>query len=183
MHAGATCLIMAEMRLRARPIVLLATGLLLALPAVAAAEIKPIPKPETPVAPATPPPPPPPPPAAPVNRPPVDSTPAAPSPPATPPAPPPAPPAAPEVRPTVETIVVADVAGGRDQTGVAAPVIPPPDPTPLALVAATETVPSQESATPTWKIALLALLTAGEAFLIVRLVRHRGGGLSPAQSQ
>ena len=46
---------MAEMRLRARPIVLLATVLLLALPAVAGADIKPIPKPDNPATPATPP--------------------------------------------------------------------------------------------------------------------------------
>lgn len=167
--------------MRARPIVLLATVLLLALPAVASADIKPIPKPDNPVAPATPPAPPPPP-AAPVNKP-VTNTPVATSPPATPPSPPAAPPTVPDTGATVETIVVESAEGGRDQSGVPAPVIPPPDPTPLALVAAIETVPSQDSATPAWKIALLALLAAGEAFLVVRLVRRRPGGLSPAQSQ
>jgi hypothetical protein len=34
--------------------------------------------------------------------------------------------------------------------------------------------------TPAWKLALLALLAAAEAFLVVRLVRHRPGQLSPA---
>ena len=57
------------------------------------------------------------------------------------------------------------------------PAAPPPDPTPLDARAASETVPSQDSSTPAWKIALLALLAAGEAFLIVRLVRHRPGEL------
>jgi hypothetical protein len=169
---------MAEMRLRARLLVLLATVLVFALPAVAGAAIKPIPKPETPVAPATPPPPPPP--AAPVNRPEITPP---PPPPATPPAPQPAPPVdnTPPADTTPVEIVVVGAEGGRDQAGVPVPVAPPPDPTPLALVAATETVPSQDRATPAWKIALLALLAAGEAFLIVRLVRHRPGGLSPAQ--
>ncbi|MDX6596471.1 MAG: hypothetical protein QOE87_358, partial [Gaiellales bacterium] len=147
---------MAEMRLRARPVVLLATVLLLALPAVAAADIKPIPKPANPVTPATPPPPPPPPPAGPVNKPPVNVTP----PPATPPAPPATPPSPPAAPPTGNTvaIVVEDVLGGHDQSGVAAPVAPPPDPTPLALVAASEALPSHGSGTPAWKLALLALL-------------------------
>ena len=36
-------------------------------------------------------------------------------------------------------------------------------------------MPSQGSSTPAWKLALLALLAAGEAFLVVRLVRHRPG--------
>jgi hypothetical protein len=168
---------MAEMRLRARPVVLLATVLLLALPAVAAADIKPIPKPADPVTAATPPPPPP---ATPVNKPPVNVTP----PPATPPAPPATPPSPPAAPPTGNTaaIVVEDVLGGHDQSGVAAPVAPPPDPTPLALVAASEALPSHGSGTPAWKLALLALLAAGEAFLVVRLVRHRPGGeLTPAQ--
>ena len=40
---------------------------------------------------------------------------------------------------------------------------------------------SPAASTPAWKIALLALLAAGEAFLVVRLVRHRPGDLSPAQ--
>lgn len=74
-----------------------------------------------------------------------------------------------------------DSEGGRDQSGVEVLLPPPPDPTPLALVAATDVVPSQGSGTPAWKIALLALLAAGEAFLIVRLVRHRPATLSPAQ--
>jgi hypothetical protein len=71
--------------------------------------------------------------------------------------------------------------GGRDQSGSETPLPPPPDPTPLALVTAGEVVPSSGSETPVWKIALLAVLAAGEAFLIVRLVRHRPGPpLSPA---
>ena len=37
------------------------------------------------------------------------------------------------------------------------------------------------TSTPAWKIALLALLAAAEAFLVVRLVRNRPGDLSPAQ--
>jgi hypothetical protein len=63
--------------------------------------------------------------------------------------------------------------GSRDQSAVVAPAIPPPDPTPLALVAAGESIPSQGTPTPAWKLALLALLAAAEAFLVVRLVRHR----------
>jgi hypothetical protein len=179
---------MAEMRLRARPIVLLAAVLLLALPAVAGADIKPIPKPDNPVTPATPPAPPPPP-ATPVSKP--DNTAVTPpSPPATPPAPPatpPAPPATPPSPPTIpETIVVAVIPGGHDQSNAAVPgAPPPPDPTPIALVAASEPMPSHGSSTPAWKLALLALLAAGEAFLVVRLVRHRPGGpggeLTPAQ--
>jgi hypothetical protein len=172
---------MAEMRLRARPIVLLATVLLLALPAVAGADIKPIPKPPSPpVAPATPPAPPPPP-ATPVNKPETPVTP--PAPPATPPAPPATPPSPPAAPPTPPTIVVEEVAGGHDQSNAeVAGAPPPPEPTPLALVAASEPMPSQGSGTPAWKLALLALLAAGEAFLVVRLVRHRpGGGLTPAQ--
>ena len=180
---------MAEMRLRARPIVLLATVLLLALPAVAGADIKPIPKPDNPVTPAAPPAPPPPP-ATPVSKP--DNTavtpPSPPSPPATPPAPPAPPPASPPPPPPSppeipETIVVAVVQGGHDQSNIEVPgAPPPPDPTPLALVAASEPMPSHGSSTPAWKLALLALLAAGEAFLVVRLVRHRPGGeLTPAQ--
>ena len=172
---------MAEMRLRARPIVLLATVLLLALPAIAGADIKPIPKPPEPTSSPAPPPPPPSPPAAPVNKPETPVTP--PSPPATPPAPPatppspPATPPAPPSPPVTETIVVVAVRGGHDQSNAELPgEPPPPDPTPLALVAATEPMPSQGSSTPAWKLALLALLAAGEAFLIVRLVRHRPGG-------
>ena len=72
--------------------------------------------------------------------------------------------------------------GGRDQSGIAVPAPPPPEPTPLGLVAASDRVTSPATSTPAWKIALLALLAAGEAFLVVRLVRNRPGGeLSPAQ--
>jgi len=169
--------------LRTRPLVLLATVLTLALPAVAGADIKPIPKPPPPPSAPVTPPAPPPPPATPVNRPVTPVTP--PSPPATPPAPPatpPPPPAAPPSPPVTQTILVAEIQGGHDQSGVAIALPPPPDPTPLAIVAAGEAVPSQGSSTPAWKLALLALLAAGEAFLIVRLVRHRPGGeLTPAQ--
>jgi hypothetical protein len=173
---------MAEMRLRTRPIVLLAAVLLLALPALAGADIKPIPKPPPapPSAPVTPPAPPPPP-ATPVNRPEPPVTP--PSPPATPPSPPATPPAPPATPPAPPAIVVEAVPGGHDQSNaevIGAP--PPPDPTPLALVSSSEPMPSQGSGTPVWKLALLALLAAGEAFLVVRLVRHRPGGeLTPAQ--
>jgi hypothetical protein len=76
---------------------------------------------------------------------------------------------------------VVSTVGGRDHSGVVTPPPPPPDPTPLALVKASDTVPSQSTATPAWKLALLALLAAAEAFLVVRLVRHRPVTLSPAQ--
>lgn len=179
---------MAEMRSRARPFALLALLALLALPAIANADIKPIPKPpETVVTPPTPPTPPPTPPATP------------PAPPATPPTPPPTPPSPvtpPETPPTppatpgetgtetpVETpeVVIVEAEGGRDQSGIVVDASPPPDPTPLTVVPASEAVPSGGSDTPAWKLALLALLAAGEAFLIVSLVRHRPASLSPAQ--
>ena len=72
----------------------------------------------------------------------------------------------------------------RDQAGAqtSAPAIPAvasPDPTPLAVVTATDRVASHGTSTPAWKLALLALLAAAEAFLVVRLVRHRPGALSP----
>jgi cytoskeletal protein RodZ len=180
---------MAEMRLRARLSALFAVLLLLALPVVAAAEIKPIPKPDSP-----------PPPPAKVPKKPVSS----------PPPPPSLPPsststpattagstqtatttgsttstttgttAGTTTTATTEKIVVAISEGDRDQSGVVVPAIPPPDPTPLATVAASEPLPSQGSGTPPWKLALLALLAAAEAFLVVRLVRHRPAPLSPA---
>jgi hypothetical protein len=71
--------------------------------------------------------------------------------------------------------------GGRDQSLVAPAVIPPPDPTPLALVGATESVPSRSSGTPAWKLALLALLAGGEAFIVVRLLRRAPTRISTAQ--
>jgi hypothetical protein len=177
---------MAVMRFPARLPVLLAAMLVLALPAVAAADIKPIPKPEE--AKTTP--------AKPPAKPPADKTPA--STPAVKPVTPPVqaetppadttPPADPNLGEETqapakpEKIVVLTLEGGRDDSGVPAVVIPPPDPTPLALVAASETLPSSsDGSTPAWKLALLALLAAAEAFLVVRLVRHRPGTLSPAQ--
>jgi hypothetical protein len=63
---------------------------------------------------------------------------------------------------------------------VTAPKVLAPDPTPLALVAAGDRIRSHSPPTPAWKLALLALLAAAEAFLVVRLVRHRPGTLSPA---
>jgi hypothetical protein len=178
---------MAEMRLTARLSLLLAGLLMLALPALAAAEPHPIAKPskiapiqptKSPVQASTPP-------ASPPATPP-------PSPPATPPAPPAgttsgssgssgtsAPPAS--NTPLKETVVVVTAQGGRDQSGIAAPAPPPPEPTPLGLVAAGDRVTSPATSTPAWKIALLALLAAAEAFLVVRLVRNRPGDLSPAQ--
>jgi hypothetical protein len=195
---------MAVMRLRIRPSALFAVLLLLALPVVAAAEIKPIPKPETTK-------------AQPAKSPePVSSTPPASPPPSTTSTasttatasttsttstatgstgttsqagsttPATTGSATPDTTGattpvTTEKIVVVASEGGRDQSGVVVPAIPPPDPTPLALVAASEPVPSQDSATPAWKLALLALLAAAEAFLVVRLVRHRPVTLSPAQ--
>ena len=80
--------------------------------------------------------------------------------------------------------------GGRDQSNAIAPeLVPPtqakpppaPPPTPLALVAAAERSSSHGEATPAWKLALLALLAAAEAFLVVRLVRHRPAMLVTAQ--
>jgi len=68
-------------------------------------------------------------------------------------------------------VVAAD--GGRDQSGIAVPAAPPPQPTPLGTVTAAQHVTSPGSSTPAWKIGLLALLAATEAFLVVRLVRDR----------
>jgi hypothetical protein len=182
---------MAEMRLTARLSLLLAGLLMLALPALAAAEPHPIAKPskiapiqptKSPVQASTPP-------ASPPASPPATPP---PSPPATPPAPPAAttsgssgasgtsaPPAG--NTPLKETVVVVTAQGGRDQSGIAVPAAPPPEPTPLGLVAAGDRVTSPATSTPAWKIALLALLAAAEAFLVVRLVRNRPGDLSPAQ--
>lgn len=74
--------------------------------------------------------------------------------------------------------------GGRDQSGIAVPAPPPPQPTPLGMVTAAQHVTSPGTSTPAWKIGLLALLAATEAFLVVRLVRDRRGDrtadLSPA---
>lgn len=211
---------MAEMRFPARTSVLLAGLLLLALPALAAAQPQPIAKPKnvTPIAPTK-----------------------AVTPPATPPAtPPPSPSAAPTTSAGAtsgstgsgttgatstgttgttgtsttgttgagtggtsttgttgtatgttdtgtsgttgaETVIVATAQGGRDQSGLSVPAPAPPQPTPLRLVAAGDRVASPGSSTPTWKIALLAMLAAAEAFLIVRLARNRPrGDLSPA---
>ncbi|MDP9258014.1 MAG: hypothetical protein M3Q31_15885 [Actinomycetota bacterium] len=77
-------------------------------------------------------------------------------------------------------MVVVTAQGGRDQSGSAVPAPPPPEPTPLGLVAAGDRVASPGTSTPAWKIALLALLAAAEAFLVVRIVRNRPGDLSPA---
>jgi hypothetical protein len=183
---------MAEMRLRSGHWILLAILVLLALPAVAGADIQPIPKPPPPPAtppspPATPPSPPATPPTPPATPPTPPATPPAtpPTPPATPPTPPATPPTPPATPPTgtgtntPETIIVLVAEGGRDQSGVVA-VVPPPDPTPLAVVAVGDVIPSEGSSTPIWKIAVLALLAAGEAFLIVRLVRHRAAPVAPA---
>jgi hypothetical protein len=87
-------------------------------------------------------------------------------------------------------VVVIVASGGRDQSNAIAPeLVPPaqpapppvPDPTPLALVTTPERGSSHSEATPAWKLALLALLAAAEAFLVVRLVRHRPAMLAPAQ--
>jgi hypothetical protein len=177
------------MRFRARSLALLAGLLLLALPSLAAATPHPIAKPKTitpiqPVStqpsppPASPPPPPasPPPPAA--------------SPPPPPASPPPSnPPAQGSVNtgsaaghaPAKAAVVVIAAQGGRDQSGIAVPAPPPPSPTPLALVTAGQRVSSPGTDAPAWKIAVLALLAASEAFLVVRLLRSRSGDLSPAQ--
>jgi hypothetical protein len=176
---------MAEMRLQARPSILLAGLLLLTSPALAAAEPKPIAKPSN---------------IAPIQKAPVQPS----SPPAAPPAPP-APPASTTPpagtttgqtsgsgtgstgtsttgtnAPVKETVIVVTAQGGRDQSGIAVPAPPPPEPTPLGLVAAGDRVTSPGTSTPAWKVALLALLAAAEAFLVVRLVRNRPGDLSPA---
>jgi hypothetical protein len=89
------------------------------------------------------------------------------------------------VKQTPPRIVVVDVVG-RDQRSavspaprVATPPVVAPPPTPLAVVAAGDHIRSHSSPTPAWKLALLALLAAAEAFLVVRLVRHRPGTLSP----
>jgi cobalamin biosynthesis Mg chelatase CobN len=180
---------MAEMRLPARSSILLAGLLLLALPALAAAEPKPIAKPSN---------------IAPIQ--PTKSHVQPSSPPAAPPATPSTPPASTTPSsgttgqtsssgtgstgtttpasgtnpPAKETVVVVTAQGGRDQSGIAVPAPPPPEPTPLGLVAAGDRATSPSTSTPAWKIALLALLAAAEAFLVVRLVRNRPGDLSPA---
>jgi hypothetical protein len=155
--------------------------MVLALPAVAAAEPKPIAKPANiaPIKPtqsSTPPASPPSPPSQPSSPPAQTNTP--------PPSPPPSPPSPPvgTKRPSVSqtpvtpTVIVVTAAGGRDQSGSAVPAPPPPDPTPLGLVGAADRVTAAGKSTPAWKIALLALLAASEAFLVVRLVRNRPGG-------
>jgi hypothetical protein len=78
------------------------------------------------------------------------------------------------------TVVVVSAQGGRDQSGIAVPAPPAPQPTPLGTVTASQRVTAPRSSTPAWKIALLALLAASEAFLVVRLVRNRPSDLSPA---
>ena len=82
------------------------------------------------------------------------------------------------------TVVVVAAEGGRDQSGIAVPAPPAPQPTPLGTVTAAQHVTSSGTSTPAWKIGLLALLAATEAFLVVRLVRDRRGDrtadLSPA---
>jgi hypothetical protein len=88
---------------------------------------------------------------------------------------------------TTPKVVVVDVVG-RDQSSAeitlpstGTPTAVAPDPTPLGIVAVGDRVRSHSPTTPAWKLALLALLAAAEAFLVVRLVRHRpGGGLSTA---
>lgn len=190
---------MAEMRLRARPSALLAGLLLVAFPAYAAAEPHPIAKPSkiAPIQPTK----------APVST--QPSSP--PSPPAktvTPPAKTVTPPADTTTPPPttgkptglnpggttgstgtngathnvpVKTVVAVSSEGGRDDSGIAVPAPPPPQPTPLGVVAAGDRVTEPGTSTPPWKIALLALLAAAEAFLLVRLVRNRPPGeLSPA---
>lgn len=204
LRAGVRCLIITEMRFRA-PWALVTALLALTLPAVAAAEPKPIKKPEhiAPIKPAQ-----------------TQTS----TPPASPPSPPPSPPASSSSSstsssstaktppastssssttsqgsttagttgtvtsgtntPLTSTVVVVAAAGGRDQSGIAVPAPPPPQPTPLGTVGAAQHVTSPGSSTPAWKIGLLALLAATEAFLVVRLVRDRPGDhtgdLSPA---
>jgi cobalamin biosynthesis Mg chelatase CobN len=182
---------MAEMRLPAQASALLAGLLLLTLPALASAEIKPVPRPDKTIAPIQP-----------------TKTSTAPVQQSSPPPPPAAsttsssttsgsttsgsttsgsatsgstttPPA--DTTPPPETVIVVTAQGGRDQSGIAVPAPPPPEPTPLGTVAAGDRVTSPGTSTPAWKIALLALLAAAEAFLVVRLVRNRpSGDLSPA---
>jgi len=196
LRLGARCLIIAEMRSPARLSVLLAGLLLLTLPALAAAEPKPIKRPSSiapiqpnkaPVQPSSPPAPPPAPPASTTPPPPPAST--------TPPAGTTTgqttgsatgstgtntPVTGTNAPPVKQPVVVVTVQGGRDQSGIAVPAPPPPEPTPLGLVAAGDRVTSPGTSTPAWKIALLALLAAAEAFLVVRIVRNRPGDLSPA---
>jgi hypothetical protein len=85
-------------------------------------------------------------------------------------------------RPVGQTVVVVAVEGGRDQSGIAVPAPPPPQPTPLGTVTTAQRVTAPGTSTPAWKIGLLALLAATEAFLVVRLVRNRPGDLSPASA-
>jgi hypothetical protein len=170
---------MAEMRLPAQASVLLAGLLLLTLPALAAADPKPVPRPSTSIAPIQK-----------SSTPPANVTP--PSPPPAPPSPPPSPPVNATTTGSTGTtttntpvtppvVVVATAQGGRDQSGISVPAPPPPEPTPLGLVAAGDRVTSPGTSTPAWKIALLALLAAAEAFLVVSIVRNRpSGDLSPA---
>jgi hypothetical protein len=172
-----------DMRLREFSSVLLAGLLLLAFPALAAATPHPIAKPKTitPIQPASgqpsTPPPSPPPAASP------------PPPPSVSPPPPASPPAQGSVNtgsaaghaPAKAAVVVIAARGGRDQSGIAVPAPPPPEPTPLALVTAGQRVSAPGTNAPAWKIAVLALLAAGEAFLVVRLLRSRPGDLSPVQ--
>jgi hypothetical protein len=175
---------MAEMRLPAQASVLLAGLLLLTLPALAAADPKPVPRPSTTIQPIQP---------TKSSTPPANSTP--PSPPPAPPSPPPSPPVntattgstgttatnTPVTPVTPPVVVVVTAQGGRDQSGISVPAPPPPEPTPLGLVAAGDRVSSPGTSTPAWKIALLALLAAAEAFLVVSIVRNRpSGDLSPA---
>jgi hypothetical protein len=83
--------------------------------------------------------------------------------------------------PAGETVIAVTAEGGRDQSGIALPAPPPPQPTPLGLVAPGDRVTAPGTSTPAWKVALLALLAAAEAFLVVRLVRNRPGDLAPAR--
>src|SRR5580765_4098201 len=138
LRLGARCLIMAEMRSPARPSVLLAALLLLTLPALAAAEPKPIAKPsdiapiqKAPVQPSSPPPAPPPPPAS--TTPPAGTTTGQTSGSGT---------GSTGTSttgtnaPVKQPVIVVTAQGGRDQSGIAVPAPPPPEPTPLGLVAA-----------------------------------------------
>jgi hypothetical protein len=87
--------------------------------------------------------------------------------------------------------VVVAAHGARDHSGVVLPiegtttqppVAPAPDPTLLTLATDNERGSASSDATPAWKLALLALLAAAEAFLVVRLLRHRRPGmLHPVQ--
>ncbi len=65
------------------------------------------------------------------------------------------------------------ISGGRRQP-VAIPALrTAPPPTPLGLVGVGETLPAGRSVWPSWMLSLLGALLAGEAFLLVRLVRAR----------